>query len=279
MFRTDTRLVVLNASVFDAAGHFLPSLPQEAFHVFENGTPQRISLFRREDVPISLGLVVDRSPSMAAKRDRVASAALALIRASHPEDEAFVLNFDEDAYLDQDFTSDIAKLEHGLRLLDSARGTAIRDALRLAVTHLKQRGAREKKVALVVTDGEDNSSRLSIEQLVRMAQQNEVIVFAIGLLGNEEPSAAARARRDLDLLTRSTGGRAWYPDQVREVEGIAREVAHEIRNQYILGYTPADQPADGSYRRIQVRVDVPGAVVHTRTGYYAMPETASRANP
>jgi Ca-activated chloride channel homolog len=279
VFRTDTRLVILNASVFDAQGHMLTDLPGSAFRVYENGAPQQVKVFRREDAPISLGLVVDRSPSMVNKREKVASAALALVRASNRDDEVFVMNFDEDAYLDQDYTSDIAKLEKGLRNLDSSAGTAMRDALRLAVEHLKQRGKKDKKVVLVVTDGEDNSSRETLERLVRTAQQYEVIVYAVGLLGNEKPAVAARAKRDLDALTASTGGRAWYPEALAEVDSIASQIAHEIRNQYIIGYSPADQTADGSYRRIRVEVDAPGAVVRTRAGYYAMPEAADRRTP
>lgn len=279
VFRTDTRLVVLNASVFDAQGRMLTDLPGSAFHVYENGAPQQVKVFRREDAPISLGLVVDRSPSMANKREKVASAALAMVRASNPDDEVFVMNFDEDAYLDQDYTSDIARLEKSLRNLNSSTGTAMRDALRLAVEHLKERGKKEKKVALVVTDGEDNSSRESLDHLVRTAQQYEVIIYGVGILGSEKPDSATRARRDLDRLTASTGGRAWYPENLVEIDSIARQIAHEIRNQYIIGYSPSDQTADGSYRRIRVEVDAPGAMVRTRSGYYATPEAADRRSP
>ncbi len=272
VFRTDARLVVLNASVFDAQGQLVTDLPRVAFHVFENDTPQEIRFFRREDAPISLGLIIDRSPSMTEKREKVASASLALVRASNPDDEAFVMNFDVNAYLDQDFTSDISKLEHGLRALKAEGGTAMRDALRLAVEHLRHRAKKDKKVILVVTDGEDNSSIEPLEHLVRVAQQNEIIIYAVGLLTEEQPDAAARAKRDLEALTHETGGRAWYPRALPEIDSIAREIAHEIRNQYIIGYQPEKQVADGSYRRIRVSVDSPGAVVRTRAGYYATPQ-------
>jgi Ca-activated chloride channel homolog len=271
IFRTDARLVVLNVSVTDTRGQMVTGLPQTAFRVFENDTRQPVSIFRREDVPISLGLLVDRSPSMIDKREKVASAALGLMRASNPDDEVFVLNFDENAYLDQDYTSDIGKLEHALRRFDSQGGTAMRDAARLAAEHLRHRAAKEKKVILVITDGEDNSSLETIEHMVKVAQQNEILVYAVGLLGSEQPEAAARARRDLDSLTRATGGRSWYPRDIAEIDGIARQIAHEIRNQYILGYNPSDQAADGTYRRVRVEVEVPGVIVRTRSGYWATP--------
>ncbi len=277
LFRTDARLVVLNASVFDAQGRLLTGLPPSAFHIYEDGILQQIKTFRQEDTPISLAMVIDRSPSMVTKREKVASAALALIHASNPDDEAFVLNFDVDAYLDQDFTSDSAKLEHGLRQFDAKGGTSMRDAVRLAIEHLQVRGKKDKKVVLVVTDGEDNSSQETLEHLVRVAQQKEILVYAIGLLSEESPQAAERSRRDLNALTGETGGQAWYPGDLRAVEPIAKQIAHEIRNQYVLAYSPSFQDGEGGYRRIRLEVDVPGAAVRTRTGYYAGPGTPASA--
>jgi len=271
VFRTDARLVLLNATVIHPQSGLLTNLSRNAFRVYENGAPQEITVFRQEDAPISLGLIVDRSPSMTDKREKVISAALALIRASHPDDEVFVMNFDENTYLDQDFTSDIGKLERGLRNFDSRGGTAMRDAVRLAVEHLNNRARKEKKVVLVITDGEDNSSIQKLEHLVKVSMQNEVLVYAVGFLAEEAPDAARRARRDLDALTRSTGGQAWYPKTVSEIEPIALAIAHEIRNQYVIGYHPANESADGSFRRIRAEVDVPGALVRTRAGYYATP--------
>jgi len=271
VFRTDARLVMLNATVIHPQAGLLTTLPESAFRIYENGVDQKITVFRREDAPISLGLIVDRSPSMTNKREKVVSAALALIRASNPDDEVFVMNFDENSYLDQDFTSDIIKLERGLRNFESRGGTAMRDALRLGVEHLNNRARKEKKVVLVITDGEDNSSIQKLEHLVKVSLQDEVLIYAVGFLAEETPDAARRARRDLDALTKSTGGQAWYPKTVAEMEQIALDIAHEIRNQYVIGYHPSDKTADGTFRRIRVEVDVPGAVVRTRAGYYATP--------
>ncbi len=269
-FRTDTRLVDLHASVVDKQGHLVLNLPQRAFAVYENDVRQDITTFRREDVPVSLGLVIDNSASMHDKRAKVASAALALVAASNPEDEVFIMNFNEETSLEMDYTNNIKALEETLRTINSRGGTAMRDALRMGIEHLRHGGKKEKKILLVVTDGEDNASVETLDHVIQAGQQNGVIIYAIGLLSDDEPREAERAKRALDALTFATGGQVWYPKELSEVEGIAREVAHEIRNQYILGYTPSNQALDGTFRRIRVSVTAPGdPIVRTRTGYYA----------
>jgi VWFA-related protein len=268
-FRSDTRLVVLNVSVFDQSGKIVRDLPQSAFTVYENGEKQTLSVFRQEDVPISLGLIVDNSASMTDKRDRVASAALALVKASNPQDEVFIIDFNEKAVLAKEFTNNIKDLESALRNLDAKGETAMRDALLLGIEHLRHRAHREKKVLVVVTDGEDNSSVETQAHLAQVAQQNDVIVYAVGLLGAEEPDSAASAKTQLNELTQQTGGRAWYPNDVADIANITPEIAHEIRNQYVLAYTPTNLAADGSFRKIRVDVDVPGVLLRTRAGYYA----------
>jgi Ca-activated chloride channel homolog len=268
-FKSDTRLVVLNVSVFDQGGKVVRDLGKSQFAVYENGEKQTVNVFRQDDVPISLGLIIDTSASMTDKRERVASATLAMVKASNPEDEAFIVNFNGSAVLSRDFTNNIKDLEEALRNLDAKGETAMRDALRLGIEHLRHRAHRDKKVLLVVTDGEDNSSSETQAHLVQAAQQNDVIIYAIGLLGAEEPASAARAKKQLDELTEQTGGRSWFPTDVAEIANITPEIAHEIRNQYVLAYTPTNLAADGSFRKVRVEVDVPGAVVRTRTGYYA----------
>jgi len=268
-FRADTRLVVLNVSLFDKEGKIVKGIPQSAFTVYENGQKQEITVFRQEDVPISLGLIIDTSASMTDKRDRVASAALALVKASNPRDEVFIINFNESAVLAKEFTNNIQELENALRGIDSQGETAMRDALLLGIEHLRHHAARDKKVLLVVTDGEDNSSVETQAHLVQAAQRNDVIIYAVGLLGAEEPASATRARKQLNQLTLETGGRAWFPSDVAEIAGIAPEIAHQIRNQYILAYTPSNLALDGGFRQIGVAVNVPGVTVRTRSGYYA----------
>jgi VWFA-related protein len=200
----------------------------------------------------------------------VEASALALVRDSNPQDEAFVVNFNDEAYLDADFTSDIKLLEQGLTKIDSRGGTAMRDALRMSINHLAGKAKRDKKVILVVTDGNDNASLMSIEALVREAQQNDVLIYAIGLLSEEEKREAGKAKRALNLLVESTGGQVFYPKDVTQVEQIAHEVAHDIRNQYTITYTPTNQALDGSFRQIKVAIKSAGNPIgRTRMGYYA----------
>jgi len=272
-FRTDTRLVDLHATVVDKEGRLLLDLPQSAFTVYENGVKQQIKVFRREDVPVSLGLVIDNSASMIPKRARVGSAAMGLVAASNPEDEVFIMNFNDETSLDRDFTNDTKLLEQALKTLQSRGGTAMRDALRMAIEHLRHSGKKDKKVALVVTDGQDNASIEMLQHVVQAAQQNRVIIYAVGLLGEDEPREIEHAKRDLDTLTFATGGQVWYPNDVSQMDRIAKEIAHEIRNQYTLAYSPSNQAQDGTFRKIKVVVsNPPGAIVRTRSGYYANAE-------
>jgi Ca-activated chloride channel family protein len=268
-FRTDTRLVVLNVSVFDQNGNVVKDLPKSAFTVYENGEKQTLTVFRQEDVPISLGLIIDNSASMTDKRDRVASAALSLVKASNPQDEVFIIDFNERAVLAKEFTNNIKDLEGALHNIDAQGETAMRDALLLGIEHLRHRAHKDKKVLVVVTDGEDNSSVETQAHLVEVAQENDVIIYAVGLLGAEEPESAARAKKQLTELTQETGGRSWFPNDVADIANITPEIAHEIRNQYVVAYTPTNLAADGTFRKIRVEVNAPGALVRTRAGYYA----------
>src|SRR6185295_16077861 len=156
-FRADTRLVVLHATVVDKSGKFITNLQPGAFHVFENNVEQPIKKVLREDVPVSMGLIVDNSGSMRTKRARVEAAAMALVKASNPQDEIFIVNFNDEAFLDQPFTNDVKELERGLSKIDSRGGTAMRDAVRMSIDYLKENGKKDKKVLVVVTDGDDNN--------------------------------------------------------------------------------------------------------------------------
>jgi len=272
VFSADTREVPLNVTVTDHSGHLVTNLPQNAFQIFENNVLQPIKVFRREDTPVSMALVIDNSGSMRDKRQAVESAALALAKDSNPQDESFVINFNADAYLDVDFTSDLDKLKNGLERIDSRGETAMRDAIRLAIEHIHEKAKREKKVVIVVTDGNDNASdpNFSMEQLVQLAQRNDVLIYAIGLLNEEEKSEATKAKRALNLLVQSTGGEVFYPKDLSEVEPIAHQVARDIRNQYFISYTPLNTALDGTYRPIKVVVKGAGnPTPRTRLGYWA----------
>src|SRR5437660_208696 len=256
IFTSDTRLVVCHTTVVDKTGHLVTTLPKEAFTVLEDGKPQEIKVFRREDIPVSLGLVIDNSGSMREKRAKVEAANLALVRDSNPDDEAFVVNFNDEAFLDlphnKDFTSDIKELEEALTRVDSRGGTAMRDAIRMSIDHLKEKAHKDKKALVVVTDGNDNSSAISLENLVKAAQQSDVLVYGIGLLGEEERREAQRAQRALKSLAEATGGEAFFPKELSEVDKIAHQVARDIRNQYTIAYSPSNTAMDGTYRKIEI---------------------------
>jgi Ca-activated chloride channel homolog len=277
VFRSDTRVVICNTTVVDKSGHLVTDLPRDAFTVSENGVAQRITSFKREDVPVSLGLIIDNSGSMRTRRAGVEAASLALIKDSNPDDEVFVVNFNDEPFLDlpnrKDFTSDIREMEEALTRIDSRGGTAMRDAIRLSIDHLREKAHREKKVLVVVTDGVDNESIITQEKLVKDAQQSGILIYAVGLLSDEDRHDASKAKHELETLAETTGGETYFPRDVTEVDRIAHLVAHDIRNQYTIQYTPANLAMDGTFRQIKIAVNAPGHLtVRTRNGYYATPE-------
>ena len=279
-FRADTRLVVLHASVTDKKGRFLNNLKESQFSVLENGQPQQIKIFRHEDVPVSLGIIIDDSGSMLTKRSRVEAAALAMVRESNPQDEVFIVNFNDDAYLDVPFTSDMHKMEQGLARIDSRGGTAMRDAINMSLDYMKSDAKKDKKVLMVITDGNDNESNISLERLVARANQTDTLVYAIGLFTDEEKHEASKAKRALRELTSATGGVAFYPKDVNEVKALAVQIARDIRNQYTIAYSPGEQQLDGSYRQIHVTVNAAGKPeVRTRSGYYATADSVATKAP
>jgi VWFA-related protein len=280
VYTTNAKLVDLHVSVLDKSGKLLTDVPQSAFKVYENGIEQPIKIFRREDVPVSMGIVIDNSGSMRDKRSKVAAASLALVKASNPQDEEFIVNFNDDAYLDQPMTNDIKLLDVALDRLDSKGGTAMRNAISSSIDYVKDKGKRDKKVLVVVTDGNDNTSTESLEGLVRKAQHSEVLIYCIGLLSDEEPREARSAKRALKALVEASGGLDYYPKDLAEVERITPQIAHEIRNQYLVAYSPTNPNLDGTFRKIEVKVRGYGNPnVRTRNGYYATPEGASKASP
>jgi Ca-activated chloride channel homolog len=272
--RRDVDEVILNATVLDDSGHLVNSLKQEDFSVTEDGIPQKIASFLHEDAPVSLGLVVDNSGSMLHKRSAVNTAALDVVKASNPKDETFVVNFSDEAYIDQDFTSDTAKLREGLGHIDSKGGTAMYDAVVASADQLAKYGTRPKQVLLVITDGEDNASTLTLEQTIRRIQELQgPTVYTIGLLFGDENSSREnkRAKRALQLLSNETGGIAFFPKSLSQVDDIAAEVARDIRNQYSLGYHSTKPVSQGGYRLVHVEAKAKGMgklTVRTRTGYF-----------
>jgi Ca-activated chloride channel family protein len=271
VFRKDVDEVLLHATVVDDKQHIVTNLDKTAFTVFEDGKPQNIVSFRHEDIPVSIGIVIDNSGSMREKRAKVNQAALNLVRSSNPQDEVFVVNFNDEYYLDQDFTNDLLKLKEALEKIDAKGGTALYEAVVASADHLKRNAKLEKKVILVVTDGEDNASRETLEQAVKQLQQeNGPTVYAIGILGDEEHPK--RAKRALEIITQRTGGVSFFPKTLDEVDAISRTIAHDIRNQYTIGYKPTNPRTSGGFRGIRVDARAKGhnkLVVRTKSGYYA----------
>jgi VWFA-related protein len=263
--------VQLHASVIDEKQHPVTNLDRDAFTVFEDGQPQRITSFRREDIPVALGILIDNSGSMRDKRAAVNQAALNLVRASNPQDEVFIVNFNDESYLDAPLTNNMAKLKEALDHVDSRGGTAMYDAVIASVPELK-RSKLDKKVLLVVTDGEDNASRMSLEQAVRHVQdENGPVIYTIGVFSDDQPRKK-RDQRALRTLSERTGGVAFFPRDLHEVDQISQDVAHDIRNQYTIGYKPLKPQSQGGYRSVRVEAKSKGfghMQVRTRSGYYA----------
>jgi len=273
--KIDVDLVALHAAVLDKRGVFVDGLPPDAFKVFEDKVLQKLAVAKQEDVPVSMGLVIDNSGSMFSKRAKVNAAALTFVKTSNPDDEAFVVNFNDDYYLDteHDFTSNIAEMKEALERIDARGSTALYDAIIGSLDHLKK-AHRDKRVLLVITDGMDNASRHTLTETINEVQHSDAVIYTVGLFGKEDKGATERkARKALQDLADATGGLAYFPEAVEDTEAICTEIAHDIRNQYTLAYYPTHFERDGTFRTVQVAVTNPHGggklTVRTRTGYYA----------
>src|SRR6201993_3499918 len=256
VFHKQVEEVVLHATVVDDKQRLVTNLEKQSFTVLEDGRPQNIISFRREDIPVAMAIVIDNSGSMREKREKVNKAAINLVKSSNPQDEVFIVNFNDEYYLDQDFTNNLSKLREALEKVESRGGTALYDAVVATADHMKKNAKLQKKVLFIVTDGEDNASRESLEEAVRRLQEeNGPTVYAIGLLGEEK---ARRARRALETIAQRTGGIAFLPRTLDEVDQISSSVAHDIRNQYTIGYKPTTPKSAGGYRAIRVEARARG---------------------
>jgi Ca-activated chloride channel family protein len=268
----DVNEVVLNCTVVDEKRRLAGDLKRGDFRVWENGVPQTIDSFEQRDLPVSMGILIDNSGSMRDKRAAVNAAALRLVRASNPEDEAFIVNFSDKAYLDQGFTSNTVALERGLARFDSKDTTALYDAVAASADELTRQAKQPKQVLLIVTDGADNVSRLSLEQAASRVQRlGGPVVYSIGLLFGDDKEESRRAENDLETLSRETGGIAYFPRSLEDVDEIAGEVARDIRDQYTIGYHSTKPASLGGYRTVRVEAKAPNhknLIVRTRKGYY-----------
>jgi Ca-activated chloride channel family protein len=276
VFKAEAREVVLHATVVDEKNHLVMNLTQPDFTVYENDKPQQISSFRQTDFPVAMGIVIDNSGSMREKREEVNKAAINLVRSSNPGDAVFVVNFNDEFYLDQDFTADIKKLQAALEHVETRGGTALYDAIIASADYLMKSNL-SRKVLFVVTDGEDDASQSTLEQAVqRVSQENGPTVYCIGLLGDEK---VRRAKRALDTIAERTGGIAFFPPTLDQVDEISSRIAHDIRNQYTISYRPSTPKSVGGYRTIHVEAHArpyKRLSVRTRSGYYPGQEAAMR---
>jgi VWFA-related protein len=285
VLHTDVEEVSLNCSVLDG-NRLVPDLKKENFQVFEDGIKQKIISFQHTDLPVSIALVVDNSGSMGSKRPSVNKSALDLIQASNPQDEAFVVNFSDESFIDQDFTSDLNKLRAGLQRYTSPAGTALYDAVAASADELATHAKNPKQVIILITDGDDNASTLNLEQTWSKVQQlSGPVIYTIGLLfGDEDMSRdqVKTARKALKMLSDETGGMAFFPKNIEQIDQIAAEVARDIRNQYTLGYHSTRPTTEPGFRRVEVKAEGKGEgklIVRTRTGYFPVARAVKQSAP
>jgi Ca-activated chloride channel family protein len=268
--RVNANLVLLSATVVDHHNALVSGLVKEDFQVYEDHVLQSIKHFSHEDIPVSVGLVIDNSGSMASKRADVINAALLFAQSSNPQDQMFVVNFNEHVSYglpaDTPFTDRRDQLQRALSAIHTIGETALYDAIASSLDHLKL-GKCDKKVLIVISDGGDNASKHNLAQVIAMAKASDAIIYAIGIFdeqdGDQNPGVLKR-------FAKETGGEAFFPESSKEIATICEGIARDIRNQYALAYVPALSKLDGGYRTVEVKAGAPGhgrLSVRTRTGY------------
>jgi len=279
-------LVLLDVSVNDARGVHVPDLNKSNFQIYEDGQLQTITHFSSEDVPVTVGLVIDTSGSMRAKHPEVVTAAVAFINASNQQDEVFVVNFNDRASLGLPdsipFTDDVPKLRAALSSNVAEGRTALYDALVLSLNHV-ERGKRDKKTIVLVSDGGNNSSIHGFDDVMRMVRESRATIYTIGLFDEDDKDQNPRL---LQKLAQISGGASFLPKRMSEVLEICRLIAKDIRNRYTIGYVPARSGDKGSLRKIKIvarQSDGHKLTVRTRTSYFLpdgrpLVDQAGRAN-
>ncbi len=270
--QVDVDVVVLQATVQDSKNVLVSGLNQDDFQVYEDRVLQPIKYFSHEDIPVTVGLVVDNSGSMQPKRHEVMLAALAFARSSNPQDQMFVVNFNEKVSFglpeNTPFTDQVAQLEVALSRVAPKGETALYDAVVAALEHMKKSN-RDKKVLIVVSDGGDNASKSKLTEIMALVGKTNAIIYTIGIFDDQD---ADRNPGVLKRLAKDTGGEAFLPESLKDVAPICERIARDIRNQYTIAYVPTNRKLDGTYRVIQVKASAPGhrhLSVRTRTGYFA----------
>ena len=278
VIRSDVKLVLLDVSVQDRNGGFVSGLDQENFRVLENGRPQPITVFAGRDVPVTVGIVVDESFSMTPKRADALTAAMTFIQESNPQDEMFVLNFNDYVQFalpkETPFSGNPEQLRLALFRGLPAGKTALYDAVVKALEHLAL-GRRDKKALIVLSDGGDNASSSTRHEMLAMAESSVATIYTIGLFSEEDPD---RNPGILKRLARISGGEAFFPENPAATVPVCRRIAKDIRARYTIGYVPSAGSGKNDWRKIKVEVSTPDRgklVAHTRAGYrYNVPAEA-----
>lgn len=275
-------LVTLTLTVTDLYGRYVSGLSKNAFTVFDNGVEQEITYFSDTDAPVSLGILFDVSDSMSGTKIAKARHALErFINTSHPNDEYFLIAFNNRAQLLLDRTRNGEAVLDKLTLVNPRNNTALYDACYLGIEKVT-RGTHQKKAMLIISDGQDNASRYNFGEVRRLMKESDVVVYAVGILDGRDSgsSEGMLGKAFLDELTSVTGGKAFYPETDVEMDEIFERIALELRHQYSIGYTPTDFQPDGKWRKVRVKVKpprgLPRLTVRSREGYYATPASDYR---
>jgi Ca-activated chloride channel family protein len=278
---TETELVVLPVNVTDASGHFVPGLGVQNFRVYEDGRPQRVTAFQEGDAPVTVGLIVDHSRSMNRNLPKVAAAVSAFAQSSNPEDEMFVVDFNDDVSVEllngKPFTNNAQELEKAVWAVSARGRTALYDAVAEGLLHL-QLGHWHKKALIIVSDGGDNASQQKYSRILAIAQRSQVVIYSVGLVDPNEEGDPRVLRR----FSKDTGGIAFFPMSLDSVADISKRIARDLREQYVLGFVPEKTATADSFRPIRVKVDAPGRGnlhVRTRPGYFRSEQGQASAKP
>lgn len=271
--RMNVDMVLVPVTVTDPLNRLVTGLEKEDFQIFENNGEQKISSFASEDAPVSIGIIFDLSGSMASKLVRAKESILQFIKTANPQDEFFVVGFNDRPELIEDFTSSVENIQGRLATVQAGHRTALLDAIYYGVAKMKD-AKHERKALLVVSDGGDNRSRYTEGEVRSKVRESDVEIFSIGIFDPNAPTPEERTGPQLlDTLSLESGGRLYQVDDIDEMGDIAEKISTELRNQYVIGYRPKDIARDGKWRKVKVKINpppgLPPLTVYARTGYYA----------
>ena len=267
-------MINLNVSVLDPNGRFVRGLTKENFEVYEDKTKQNIDLFSFDDLPISIGFVFDLSGSMSGKAQRARDTLREFVNGCNVDDEMFIIGFNDKPALLSDFTKDASDVVNSVSLMPTKGSTSLLDAVYMAVEKVKQ-GRYSRKVLIIISDGQDNSSRYSNKEIMNLVKESDVEVFSIGTTDIWQPTRYTDldGMEILDNISAMTGGKAYFPQNFEQMAVVCRQIALGLRNQYSIAYAPSNGAFDGSWRKLKIRItgvkDGKYLVLRTRTGYYA----------